>query len=654
MKLKYLFIGLGVITSSILIGCGSGGDDEDVTSSTSLSSDRVHLLKPQGGVESYLFYGEVDPQALGGLTNVSVIDNLQPNTALIHNGDTTDVSYPVSSTSMDYNVSNEHYSNLQVRYLSYVSGGKAYVVDMAKDATTSPTPRQNSSASMLSDADYEEVNYLGVKNYLVAHDNEQNTTVLITPEMGENDAPLVLGDRKFLTVTYPSFGAPIDGYLLYNNTTGMVERCDLMMQECVALMEAGSRDFEGDVAGSVYSAFMVDDQLYRLNKNDGTHEVVDMGGKTILDAYGTTDFQGNSFYFISDDYYLYRVNILDKRLTQITHEADDRVERIRSYMHDWVIFGSDTLLLAAKKDGSSTTPTVLVENTQTQGYKYVKSYAMGDQFLFVPYRLSTEGVEGVTSYRACIFDGGSPQCRENSFWAGATAAKEGTLDLEATYAYTPYAYVRVDNTDSFGGGDLKAIDPAFPLEDGLNMGHVATYNFQTFLTNSRYIDQTIDSEGGVVFFAKNDTNFHVDAFYMNLLNANSVVQLTNTDPVGISSGRDHCHGRHCMICHAFGGGKIYEDKNGTQAAYGYRVRLDFEDGDSLLADVAKGAGENFSIPLDRLTKTFKALVLDANGTVVNDSGDYNHYGVEYSNCNLCHARYGKTRYDAPSAITITP
>jgi len=141
---------------------------------------------------------------------------------------------------------------------------------------------------------------------------------------------------------------------------------------------------------------------------------------------------------------------------------------------------------------------------------------------------------------------------------------------------------------------------------------------------------------------------------MNLLKADSVVQLTNTDPVGISSGNDHCHGRHCMICHAFGGGKIYEDKNGTVAAYGYRVRLDFEDGDSVLADVAKGAGENFSVPLDQLTKTFKALVLDANGTVVNDSGDYNHYGVEYSNCNLCHARYGNTRYDAPSAITTTP
>ncbi len=38
-------------------------------------------------------------------------------------------------------------------------------------------------------------------------------------------------------------------------------------------------------------------------------------------------------------------------------------------------------------------------------------------------------------------------------------------------------FVRVDNTDSFGGGTLKAIDPKYPLEDGLTMGTVPNYNF---------------------------------------------------------------------------------------------------------------------------------------------------------------------------------
>ncbi len=165
------------------------------------------------------------------------------------------------------------------------------------------------------------------------------------------------------------------------------------------------------------------------------------------------------------------------------------------------------------------------------------------------------------------------------------------------------------------------------------MGTVPNYNFQTFLTNSSYFEETIDSEGGVVFYAKNDTNYHVDSFYMNLLKENSLKQLTNTDPVGISEGREHCHGRHCMICHNLAGGKIYQDKNGTKSALGYRVKLEFEDGSTLLADVAKGAGENFSVPLKSVTKNFKPMVVDPrHGTYINGTDDYNHYGVEYSNC----------------------
>jgi hypothetical protein len=274
---------------------------------------------------------------------------------------------------------------------------------------------------------------------------------------------------------------------------------------------------------------------------------------------------------------------------------------------------------------------------------------VGNEFLFVTYSISDDAK---TTYRACIFDGASPKCKDNSFWAGATASKDGTINFKSNYPYTPYAYIRVDDTDSFGGGTLKAIDPKYPLEDGLTMGSVADYNFQTFLTNSRYFDETIDSDGGVVFYAKNDKNFHVDSFYMNLLKENSLQQLTNTEPIDVTKGRDHCHGRHCMICHNFAGGKIYTDKNGTQSAYGYRVKLDFEDGSTLLADVAKGASENFAIPLNKVTTNFKPSIVDKNGTFINGVDEFNHYGIEYSNCNLCHARYGNTKYDAPSAITI--
>ena len=409
------------------------------------------------------------------------------------------------------------------------------------------------------------------------------------------------------------------------------------------------RDFEGDVSGDVYSAFIVDGKLYRVNKANATSEEISLEGKTILDGHGTTDFNNNSFYFIGEDYNLYRVNLVEKRLIKITQTADERIERIRSFTNDWVIFGSDTLLMASKKDGTTQEPTMLVETTQTKGYKYVTNYGVGDKFLFVTYDISNDAN---TAYRACIFDNGSIECRDNSFWAGATVSKNGKLNFQSNFPYTPYAYIRVDNTDNFAGGTLKAIDPRYPLEDGLSMGNIANYNFQTFLTNSRYFEETIDSDGGVVFYAKNDTNFHVDSFYMNLLQENSLVQLTNTEPTDISNGRDHCHGRHCMICHNLAGGKIYKDKNGTRSAYGYRVKLDFEDGTNFLADVAKGAGENFSIPLDKVINNFKPSVVDENGTTIKSASDFNHYGVEYSNCNLCHARYGEMRYDAPNAITI--
>jgi len=43
------------------------------------------------------------------------------------------------------------------------------------------------------------------------------------------------------------------------------------------------------------------------------------------------------------------------------------LERIRSYTDNWVIFGSDTILMASKKDGSSGEPIIVAETTQTKG-----------------------------------------------------------------------------------------------------------------------------------------------------------------------------------------------------------------------------------------------------------------------------------------------
>ncbi len=373
------------LTASIFIGCGGGSSSSSVattlddnsteTISQEVSSDidtgGVHLLKEQTGTQSYLFYGEVNPKALGDITNVRVFDPKDANSVIVRNDDTTDIDDPAISTTLGYNPADGVYSDLYVSYLSYVSNGVAYVVDMRKEQT--PVAVQNSSATHLSDAEYEDILYFGTKQYLVAFDEDRNSTVLITPDMKPTDEPIDIGDRKFLTITYPAYGEPVDGYLLYNNETKMVQSCNLDVSSCIDIMEAGSRDFEGASSKSVYSAFLVDDKLYRVNRATGESEELSLGGKKILDAYGTTDFNGDSFYFISDDYFLYRVNLSDKSVTQITNSSDDRLERIRSYTDNWVIFGSDTILMASKKDGSSGEPIIVAETTQTKGLSMLQS-----------------------------------------------------------------------------------------------------------------------------------------------------------------------------------------------------------------------------------------------------------------------------------------
>jgi len=221
-----------------------------------------------------------------------------------------------------------------------------------------------------------------------------------------------------------------------------------------------------------------------------------------------------------------------------------------------------------------------------------------------------------------------------------------------------YAYVRVDTTDNYGGGAVKAIDPTKPLEDGITMGTKATYNFQTFV-NSGYDSNLVDSDGDIVLYAKNDLDYRGDAFLMNLRKENSLVNLTNEEAPTIDAlteGRDHCHGRKCSVCHSFAGGKIYVDKAASSSANGYNVRFDFEDGsESILAKIRKGSGENFSTPIENIAgKNFRPVVVDAdNNTVVSaDENIYSHEGAGYFNCNYCHDRAGALPYNTPNVITI--
>ncbi len=637
---KQLFT-LSAIAAAIILFSGCGGDSDSSTQSTAKT---LYKLDPQSSTQKYLFYGDVNPKALGGLNNLCVIESKAPHKTLL-DANTSAIRYSVISTGFDYNKTTKQYTNLHLQNIHYVSNNKAYRFSMQDGKA-----EQSSLENNLSNPAYTAVEYLGTKQYLTAKSG--NKSILITPDMGPNDTPLPFDNKELLTVTYQDYGLDIDGYLTYDEITKTIQKCTLSMDSCTEILTAGSRDFEGDIPASTYSVFLTDGKLYKIDKKDGSKSEISLEGKAIKSGHGTTSFEGGDFYFIATDGNLYRVDLANEKIIKLTQQADNRLERIRAVIDGWIIAGSDTLLMAFKKDGSTQNPIVLIENSKTEGYKYV-TLGIGDSFLYELYALDPKS--GDTTYRACIFKDGNTECKTDSFWAGISAKQEGTLNTTSDYPYTPYAYVRVDETDNFGGGTLKAISPQHPFDDGITMGKVENYNFQTFLSNSRYLTQTIDSDGGIILFAKNDNNFHVDAFYMNLLKENSLVQLTNDDPgAAIHQGRDHCHGRHCMICHNFAGGKIYVDKNGTRSAYGYRIRLDFEDGTQLLANIAKGKGENFSIPIKSITGNFKSNVLDANGNVVNHSSNYYHQGREYSNCNYCHARNGVTRFDAPGTISITP
>ncbi len=647
-KLTYSFLALSVL---IFTGCGGGSGD----TTSQISSDNIYKLSPQKDTRAYyLFYGENNAKSLGSLKNVYMVDPQNPTSPLLNAAINSNSRYPLINSSFEYNATTGTYSNFKLDSVSYVSDTTAYSFSLQKRAQNSrglAAARQNSKESNLTKPSFIKLSYLGSKNYVTATDAQGNS-LLITPEMNKTASPLQLADKKLLTLTYPSYGAAIDGYLMYDNATQKVQKCSLDLTQCQDILDAGSRDFEGDIGGTTYALFVTDGTVYRVDKRDGSKEEVSLEGKEIATGHGTTSFQGSSFYFIATDGNLYRVDALKQKLTQITPTPDNTLERIRAFTNDWVIYGSDTIIKAAKKDGTTKEPILLVETTKTKGYKYVTNFGIDDKYLFVTYSVDPKTAQ--TTYKACIFDGKAPECKNNSFWAAIIPATSGKLNFESSYPYTPFAYVRVDDTDSFGGGTLKAIDPAHPFADGIAMGKAPEYNFQTFLSNYRYFTDNLDSNGSIVLYAKNDNTFHVDAFYMNLFQENSLIQLTDTDPFpDVTTGRDHCHGRHCMICHNLAGGKIYQDKNGTKSAYGYRVRLDFENGTSVTADVAKGKGENFSLPLKTLLAgNFKANIIDQNGTVINHSVQYYHEGVASANCNFCHGRNGNLRFDAPSVITI--
>jgi len=270
-------------------------------------------------------------------------------------------------------------------------------------------------------------------------------------------------------------------------------------------------------------------------------------------------------------------------------------------------------------------------------------------------------------FRACVLEGTKVECKDNSFWANVMIAEpNGTMDFDASYIYTPYKFVRVDNTDNYGGGTLKAVSAENPLEEGITLGTAPVYNFQTFV-NSGYKNEYVDEGGYVMLNAKHDLQYKGETFLANLDKAGSLLNITH-EPVPsdeeINGGRSHCHGRYCATCHSFAGGKLYASWDPNTKKYKdlskdqlgkYTVRFRFADNTTLRAVIKKGQGENFNTPLENLVgKDFTAEVIKIDtGEVTNHSDELSHKGAEYFNCNYCHYRYGP-RNDAPGVITVEP
>ena len=635
MRVNLSFGVLSLLGASILVGCGSSGGGGDDTPKTT-----INQLTPQTGTSKKLFYGNSKHDALGTLKNIKLLDSTSLDDTL-----DSSVRRPYVSTAIaNYDATTNSYKGLDVDSVYYASEGIPFKLSMIDGSKT-----KNCNENNLTNLRYKTINYLGTRVYLTAT-NSKGEAVLITPNMSDSDTPLPFENKTLLTLAYDSYGADVDGYIVYDSNLSKLQNCGVDMATCTDIADSNKPIFLGDIGGDVKALISVNNEPFILDKNENSFTKIE--GVTLPKKVGHTTpyaMSRKSIFFFKDGN-ISRVD-LDGTVQQISN--DGKANRIKAFTDDMVIYGGDEYMYAVKKDGSSTAPIEISVTTKTKGQKYPMDMGIGSQYLYNLYSL--EPSTGKMTFRACKLEDSKIECKNNSFWSAVTASKSGKLNFTSEYIYKPYAYIRVDNTDNYGGGTLKAIDPTKPMEDGISLGTVETYNFQTFV-NSGYMNELIDRDGDVVLYAKNDLDFRGDAFLVNLNKANSLKNITNeTSPTisELTGKREHCHGRYCSICHSFAGGKIYIDKNGTKSAINHNIKFEFEDGDTLMAKIRKGKGENFNTPLQNLVgKNFTALVIDKNGTVVNHSNEFSHRGAEYFNCNFCHGRDGNLKHDAPSVITI--
>ncbi len=610
--------------------------------------------------KSLLFYGFTDQSTLGGIKNIRIIDPNDPTKILYQNDDTTDVRRPEITTIIDsYDPATHRYSGLKMKYVHFVSQGIPYKVDL----TSSPNPIRTSNVTLDTSRQlrYTDIEYLGTKQYLAAK-TKDNKEVLITPEMGPDDEPLPFAGKSLVDVTYPSYGAPIDGYLVQENKT--LKKCSLDMQTCSNILSyENSLRTVGNVVGSTQLILLVDGANYSYDR--ATNQATKLDVVLPPKKGHTTPYALNkdTLYYVKDGN-LYKYNLNEKKEIQISSGL--KAARIRLFTDDMVIIADDDYIYAVKKDGSTPKAMLLSQMTETRGHKYDYRLAgTGKYYIYNTFALNPD--TGKMLFRACLLEGTKVECKDNSFWANIMIAQpKGVMDFDASYYYTPYKFVRVDNTDNYGGGTLKAVSADNPLEDGITLGTAPIYNFQTFV-NSGYKNTFVNEGGFVMLNAKHDLKYKGETFLANLDRANSLLNITN-EPIPsddeINGGRSHCHGRYCATCHSFAGGKLYASWDSNASKYKdlskkqlgkYTIRFRFADNTTLRAVIKKGQGENFNTPLENLVgKDFTAEVVNIEtGEITNHSDELSHKGAEYFNCNYCHYRYGP-RNDALGVITVEP
>ena len=667
MKKKAIILSSMLVSSMLFLGCNGDENNsaietmnEEIAQANSVAlvdSNTSYSLTAQTGTNFQLFYGNSNHTGLGSLANVSTY-NTDTNVSTSQDA-AIDSRYPAMSTSLTYD-GNNSYSDMHISEISYEANSTLYGVDMT-------TGVQRTFADFNVSVSHTKIDYLGAKQYAVVEEADGNSS-LVAPGSAI-DASVPFTNKTLIGVTYQNFGDAVDGYIVAYDadhdytTTNELQKCNLAMDTCTKVAEFGSKtiishgraktvyDIEvlGDIAGTTKSIYISNNTIVELDKSDGTTT-----DRATVDA-------GTAYYTLSggEIYYVKMMNIykttLDGTVTQLS--SNGLAMGFKAFTEDMVVFGGDTYMYAVAKDGSNKSAAIEISvTTKLTGQKYPFDLGIGKQYLFTLY--SVDATSGKNTFYACKLEDGKKECREDSYWSAVSAKRDGAFNDTSSYAYTPHAYIRVDTNvdDNYGGGKVKAIDPEHPLDDGINMGEIDVFNFQTFV-NSKYDNDMVDSSGNLVLYAKNDIDFRGDAFLVNLNQANSLVNLTNEAAPDVSImnvGGSHCHGRMCTVCHSFSGGKIYTDTGARSSANGYTIKFEFRDGsDDVVALIRKGTGENFNTPLENLTgKSFKASVVESNstGNVATETTGYSHDGLEYFNCNYCHGRNGQLLHGAPNVI----